>query len=247
MRHLELFAGIGGFRRAMDLLTQDHIMNFHCVGYSEIDPKAVKTYCANYRPEQDEEVAMGDIVEFTKNPENIENLPDFDLITGGFPCQTFSMMGKQAGFNEDRGQMFFRIIDILAARRPRYVLLENVKNLRNHDQGRTYNRINEELELLGYRVFSAVFNTANFHLPQTRNRLLIFATTEPLPDNFEDMFSSANVAETFENVYANLSVSHYETVNDLLQRNVNQKYFLSEKSNQPYWLMGQLISNLVQI
>lgn len=229
MRHLELFAGIGGFRRAMDLLTQDHIMNFHCVGYSEIDPKAVKTYCANYRPEQDEEVAMGDIVEFTKNPENIENLPDFDLITGGFPCQTFSMMGKQAGFNEDRGQMFFRIIDILAARRPRYVLLENVKNLRNHDQGRTYNRINEELELLGYRVFSTVFNTANFHLPQTRNRLLIFATTEPLPDNFEDMFSSANVAETFENVYANLSVSHYETVNDLLQRNVNQKYFLSEK------------------
>lgn len=59
MRHLELFAGIGGFRRAMDLLTQDHIMNFHCVGYSEIDSKAVKTYCANYRPEQDEEVAMG--------------------------------------------------------------------------------------------------------------------------------------------------------------------------------------------
>ena len=131
MRHLELFAGIGGFRRAMDLLTQDHIMTFHCIGYSEIDSKAVR-----------------DIVEFTNNADNIANLPDFDLVTGGFPCQTFSMMGKQAGFNEDRGQMFFRIIDILMARRPRYVLLENVKNLKNHDRGRTFARIREELENL---------------------------------------------------------------------------------------------------
>lgn len=126
MRHLELFAGIGGFRRAMDLLTQDHIMDFHCIGYSEIDAKAVKTYCANYHPEVDGELAMGDIVEFTSNKNNIDNLPQFDLVTGGFPCQTFSMMGKQAGFNEDRGQMFFHIIDILAAKMPRYVLLENV-------------------------------------------------------------------------------------------------------------------------
>ena len=116
MRHLELFAGIGGFRRAMDLLTQDRIMNFHCVGYSEIDPKAVKTYCANYHPDEDGEVAMGDIVEFTRDVNNITNLPDFDLVTGGFPCQTFSMMGRQTGFNEDRGQMFFHIIDILRER-----------------------------------------------------------------------------------------------------------------------------------
>ena len=149
MRHLELFAGIGGFRRAMDLLTQDHIMNFHCIGYSEIDAKAVKTYCANFHPETDGEVALGDIVEFTSNVDNITSLPVFDLLTGGFPCQTFSMMGKQAGFNEDRGQMFFRILDILRERRPRYVLLENVKNLRNHDKGRTFLRIKAELEALG--------------------------------------------------------------------------------------------------
>mgnify|MGYP002733680631 CR=1 FL=1 len=155
MRHLELFAGIGGFRRAMDLLTQDHIMNFHCIGYSEIDAKAVKTYCANFHPEADGEVALGDIVEFTSNVGNITSLPGFDLLTGGFPCQTFSMMGKQAGFNEDRGQMFFRILDILRERRPRYVLLENVKNLRNHDKGRTFLRIKAELEALGYSVFIA--------------------------------------------------------------------------------------------
>lgn len=229
MRHLELFSGIGGFRRAMDLLTQDHIMNFHCIGYSEIDPKAIQTYCTNYHPEEDGEVAIGDIAEFTSNAENITNLPDFDLVTGGFPCQTFSMMGKQAGFNEDRGQMFFHIVDILAARRPRYVLLENVKNLKNHDRGKTFARIREELENLGYHVFTDIFNTAKFQLPQTRNRLLIFATTEPVPNNFEELFTCKNIANVFEQVYTDLSTSHYRTVNDILAINVSQKYFLSER------------------
>ncbi len=222
MRHLELFAGIGGFRRAMDLLTQDHIMNFHCIGYSEIDAKAVKTYCANFHPEADGEVALGDIVEFTSNVGNITSLPGFDLLTGGFPCQTFSMMGKQAGFNEDRGQMFFRILDILRERRPRYVLLENVKNLRNHDKGRTFLRIKAELEALGYSVFTDIFNTAKFHLPQTRNRLLIFATTEPVPENFKEIFTCENVADAFEAVYAGLSTSNYATVNDLLCKKLPQ-------------------------
>ena len=229
MRHLELFAGIGGFRRAMDLLTQDHIMNFHCIGYSEIDAKAVKTYCANFHPEADGEVALGDIVEFTSNVGNITSLPGVDLLTGGFPCQTFSMMGKQAGFNEDRGQMFFRILDILRERRPRYVLLENVKNLRNHDKGRTFLRIKAELEALGYSVFTDIFNTAKFHLPQTRNRLLIFATTEPVPENFKEIFTCENVADAFEAVYAGLSTSNYATVNDLLLQEVAPKYFLSER------------------
>ena len=229
MRHLELFAGIGGFRRAMDLLTQDHIMNFHCIGYSEIDAKAVKTYCANFHPEADGEVALGDIVEFTSNVDNITSLPGFDLLTGGFPCQTFSMMGKQAGFNEDRGQMFFRILDILREPRPRYVLLENVKNLRNHDKGRTFLRIKAELEALGYSVFTDIFNTAKFHLPQTRNRLLIFATTEPVPENFKEIFTCENVADAFEAVYAGLSTSNYATVNDLLLQEVAPKYFLSER------------------
>lgn len=229
MRHLELFAGIGGFRRAMDLLTQDHIMNFHCIGYSEIDAKAVKTYCANFHPEADGEVALGDIVEFTSNVGNITSLPGFDLLTGGFPCQTFSMMGKQAGFNEDRGQMFFRILDILRERRPRYVLLENVKNLKNHDKGRTFLRIKAELEALGYSVFTDIFNTAKFHLPQTRNRLLIFATTEPVPENFKEIFTCENVADAFEAVYAGLSTSNYATVNDLLLQEVAPKYFLSER------------------
>ena len=121
MKHLELFAGIGGFRRAMDVLTKDHIMDFHCIGYSEIDPKAEITYRANYTINKNE-IVMGDIVAFTSDKKNIKSLPKFDLLTGGFPCQTFSMMGNKAGFEEDRGQMFFRIMDILTVKRPKYVL-----------------------------------------------------------------------------------------------------------------------------
>ena len=229
MRHLELFAGIGGFRRAMDLLTQDHIMDFHCVGYSEIDPQAVKTYCSNYHPEADNEIAMGDIVSFTSKTEDITNLPDFDLVTGGFPCQTFSMMGKQAGFNEDRGQMFFHILDILSARMPRYVLLENVKNLKTHDRGRTFALIKSELEALGYNVFTDIFNTALFHLPQTRNRLLIFATTEDLPGSFKESFSAENIAAVFDKDYKKLGTPSYGDVTEILSTDVAQKYFLSEK------------------
>ena len=99
------------------------------------------------------ETDMGDIVAFTANPANIDALAHFDLLTGGFPCQTFSVMGQQAGFDEDRGQMFFRIMDIIQARHPRYVLLENVKNLYRHDNGNTYARIEQELQNEGYHVF----------------------------------------------------------------------------------------------
>jgi DNA (cytosine-5)-methyltransferase 1 len=229
MRHLELFAGIGGFRRAMDLLTKDHIMNFSCVGYSENDKNATATYCANFNPGKDE-VTMGDIVMFTENPQNIQSLPEFDLLTGGFPCQTFSMMGKKAGFNEDRGQMFFRIMDILEVKHPRYVLLENVKNLINHDKGNTFARIKQELENLGYHVFPNIYNTANFHLPQTRNRLVVFATKDDIDEKWmKELFTPANVKETFDKVFKRLSPNHYPTVIDVLSKEVDGKYFLSER------------------
>lgn len=229
MTHLELFAGIGGFRRAMDLLTHDHIMNFNCVGYSEIDPRAITTYCANYHPHANE-IAMGDIVAFTANRDNIERLPQFDLLTGGFPCQTFSMMGKKAGFNEDRGQMFFRIMDILGVKHPRYVLLENVKNLVNHDGGNTFRRIVKELNELGYHVFFNIFNTADFHLPQTRNRLVIFATTENVDDDaMRRMFTLENVRDAFNAVYEHQSTNYYGSTIDVLAPYVDEKYYLSDR------------------
>ncbi|MCD8297119.1 MAG: DNA (cytosine-5-)-methyltransferase [Prevotella sp.] len=228
MRHLELFSGIGGFRRAMDLLTHDKIMDFQSVGYSEIDKKAIDTYCANYHPTNNE-IPLGDIVTFTKDSKRIEDLPPFELLTGGFPCQTFSMMGKQAGFNEDRGQMFFRIMDIINICKPRYVLLENVKNIVTHDKGQTFARIIYELENIGYHVFYDIFNTADFHLPQTRNRVLIFATKEKVQFGFQYLFNAKSIANMFDKVYMKTSVFYYDDVTSLLSKDVPLKYFLSDQ------------------
>lgn len=227
MTHLELFSGIGGFRRALDLLTQDDIMPFRCVGFSEIDEKAKTTYCTNYVTEG--EIDMGDIVAFTSDKQRIRQLPHFDLLTGGFPCQTFSVMGGQEGFKEDRGQMFFRIMDIIQEKHPRYVLLENVKNLYKHDRGRTYKRIAKELESEGYQVFPNIFNTVDFFLPQRRSRVLIFATTDNVSEDFSIHFTPDNVKQLFAGHLSELSVSKYSTTIDILSKNVSDKYFLSER------------------
>ena len=105
MRHVELFSGIGGFRQAMKLLTMDGGPRFTCVGYSEIEPSAIKTYKANF--ETAGETELGDIASFAENQQAVEALPNFDLLTGGFPCQSFSMMGSQRGFEDARGTLFF--------------------------------------------------------------------------------------------------------------------------------------------
>ncbi len=228
MTHLELFSGIGGFRRAMDLLSHDGIMNFTTIGFSEIDEKATQTYCINYNTRG--EIAIGDIVKFTGNPKNIDNLPHIDIITGGFPCQSFSVMGNQDGFADpERGQMFFRIIDIVCLKRPRYLLLENVKNLHTHDKGRTFKNIKRTLEDLGYKVFSNIFNTKDFHLPQRRSRVLIFATLEDIIEDFDKEFTPKKISKFFDGVYQETSVLHFDTTLDLLSKSVDDKYFLSEK------------------
>jgi len=225
MKHLELFAGIGGFRQAIDLVCHDHGIQSKCVGFSEIDPKAHKTYCVNY--DTDKEIDMGDIVAFTSNVHNIKNLPDFDLLTGGFPCQTFSMMGEQSGFQEERGQMFFRIMDIIKEKRPQYVLLENVKNLMNHDKGNTIRKILEELRSAGYSVQFDVFNTNDFGLPQTRNRTLIFAKRDKRK-NFE--FTSELVKQSFNELNKKrCSLKFYESTIDVLEKEVDSKFYLSDR------------------
>ena len=161
MNHLELFSGIGGFRRAMELIQQDGLMTISNVGFSEINERAANTYRANY--DTSNEIDIGDIVEFTNNILNIKKLPHVDIVTGGFPCQAFSMMGNMMGFEEDRGQMFFRIMDIVKIKKPTYLLLENVKNLLKHDGGRTYLKIIEEIDKAGYyqQTFGFLVKAAN--------------------------------------------------------------------------------------
>ena len=171
MNHVELFAGIGGFRRAMDLISIDSKIKIKTVAFSEIDEKAVLSYCANFQTEN--EIAIGDIVPFVKNEENINKLPDFDIISGGFPCQTFSMMGKQLGFAEDRGQMFFRIMDILQKRHPKFVLLENVKNFEISEANKML------IDILIQKKFSFIqflLSPVQFNIPNSRLRFYLIAS-----------------------------------------------------------------------
>lgn len=225
MNHVELFAGIGGFRRAMDLISDDLDFNIQTVAYSEIDRNAITTYNANYNTSG--EVAMGNIVEFVKDRRAMKSLPDYDLLSGGFPCQTFSMMGSQEGFEEERGQMFFRIMDLINDRHPRYVLLENVKNLMRHNGGNTIAVIKKELENAGYIVKMDVFNSNDFGLPQKRNRVIIFARLSHL-GNFE--FSKELIKNAFDQIDRNhCSLNFYGSTIDVLDRLVDEKYYLSDR------------------
>jgi DNA (cytosine-5)-methyltransferase 1 len=228
LSHLELFSGIGGFHRAFDLLGIDHNIEVPCVGYSEIDQQAIKTYQANY--DVSSSVDLGDIVSFTENQETIGKLPDFKILTGGFPCQAFSMMGFKNGFQDERGNLFFNILKILIEKRPPFVLLENVRNLVTHDKKRTFAIIRESLVGIGYHIYFDIFNSNDFGLAQKRNRIFIFATRESLPSTFE--FSQDKIKTVFDEFLKinTHSLEIQRDVLDVLDRTVNdKKYFLSER------------------
>ena len=226
INHIELFAGLGGFRMAMQLVSASSATAFDCKAFSEIEPNAIRSYCANF--DTDDEIAMGDIVAFTENREMLETLPHVDLITGGFPCQSFSMMGEQRGFEDPRGNLFFNILRVIRQTTPTFVLLENVKNLKTHDGGNTFHVIKESIEGLGYHFFADVFNTADFGLAQTRNRVYMFATCRTLPRDFD--FTANSVKVFFErNKNKNLFLRMQNDTRSILDKTVSQKYYLSDK------------------
>jgi DNA (cytosine-5)-methyltransferase 1 len=226
LSHLELFSGIGGFRQAIELLGNDYSIQNKCVGFSEKDSYATKTYKANFDIEN--EIEIGDIVNFTSNKENILKISDFKLLTGGFPCQPFSMMGKQKGFEDERGDIFYRIIDILKIKKPPFVLLENVKNLRTHNKGNTFKEIIRALNESGYpQIYYDVFNTVNFKLAQTRNRIFIFASKVELPSKFT--FTEKSIINSFNEFTENRSILTQKNILEVLEKNVDDKYYLSEK------------------
>lgn len=161
IRFFDMFAGIGGFRSGLE-----SVGGFSCVGYCEIDKYVRQAYEAMYDTEG--EVYFNDAR--TINP---EELPDMDLICGGFPCQSFSIAGKRGGFADARGTLFFEIARIAAVKRPSYLLLENVPGLLSHDQGRTFATIIGALSELGYDVAWQVLNSADFGVPQSRKRVYI--------------------------------------------------------------------------
>ncbi len=171
IKFIDLFAGVGGFHFALKGFGE-------CVFASEIDSNAAKTYALNHPKTP----LFGDIKsEF--NQAMIEG--EFDIICGGFPCQAFSIAGYQKGFEDERGTLFFEIAKIAKKHKPKVLFLENVKNLRSHDGGRTFEIIKQTLENLGYVVFTEVLNSATHaNIPQNRERIFIVAFLKEKVQNY---------------------------------------------------------------
>jgi DNA (cytosine-5)-methyltransferase 1 len=163
-KFIDLFAGIGGFRLALEQL------GGQCVFSAEINPHACQMYEANYGDNPSNDITK-------LNPKDI---PDFDILCAGFPCQAFSIAGRQKGFEEARGTLFFDICRILNEKKPKVVFLENVKHLKNHNKGETLKVIVELLENLGYQVSYKVLNAKNFGVAQNRERVIIVASLDKI-------------------------------------------------------------------
>ena len=170
VKYIDLFAGIGGFHQAMNQY------NAECVFASEWDKEASKTYFENYGI-----VPEGDITKI-----EAKDIPPHDMLCGGFPCQAFSISGKQKGFEDTRGTLFFDIARIVKYHMPKVILLENVRNFEKHDNGNTLKTVVDILNDLNYNVYYKVLNASHYGLPQNRERIFIVCFRKDLAiKNFE--------------------------------------------------------------
>ena len=213
---IDLFAGIGGFHLAMTSFGAE------CVFASELDSDAAITYNDNFNIFPD-----GDITKISEF-----DIPSHDFLCGGFPCQAFSISGKQKGFDDTRGTLFFDIARIINHHRPKFLLLENVKNLVNHDNGKTLKTIISTLNELGYNVFFKVLNSSNFGLPQNRlrvyfvgfrNDLEIDKFSFPIPPN--NYVSLKDILERESDIFKFIDrpdINFYKSYNSLFESSNNR-------------------------
>ncbi len=197
---IDLFSGIGGTRLGFHLTGETKV-----VFSSEIDKFSIKTYETNFG-----ETPHGDITKISTN-----DIPNHDILVGGFPCQAFSQAGKKLGFEDTRGTLFFEIARILSDKKPKCFLLENVRNLVSHDKGKTFKTILNTLKNLDYEVYYSLFKAKDFGVPQNRERIYIVGFHKKLVPNYS----------SFKFPIA----THIETkVGDILEKNVNSKYTISD-------------------
>ena len=231
IRFVDLFAGTGGIRLGFEQALSKIGTKSLCVKSVEIDKKACETYESNFK-----ENPYGDITQESQ-------LPDFDVLLAGFPCQSFSYAGKQLGFGETRGTLFFEVERLLEKHRPRLCLLENVRGLTTHDQGRTFKTIIDRLEKLDYSVSYRLLNASNFGVPQNRVRIYIVASLDGAvklsllndvgaADSHKYKAKKASISDLFATAPKNISVE------DILEKSPDKKYDCSE------WFVSSL-SNLL--
>ncbi|MCZ3063568.1 DNA (cytosine-5-)-methyltransferase [Acinetobacter baumannii] len=227
IKFIDLFAGMGGFRLGFEQAVLAHNYQPTCVFSSEIKPYAIQVYKDNYN---NEEVA-GDITKI-----NSSEIPDFDVLLAGFPCQAFSSAGKRQGFLDTRGTMFFEVERILKEKRPKAFILENVEGLVKHDllnktdeMGQTLTIILQSLRNLGYMVSWKVLDASNFGVPQARKRIYITGTlgVSVNLENFEPVINTLDTVlekdkPLLQGKLIDLLLSHY-SIDDLYGKSVKDK------------------------
>lgn len=232
--YASLFSGVGGFEQALNKLGGT------CVFASEFDKFATQAYTALYGGEH----LHGDVTKIDE-----KDVPDHDLLVGGFPCQSFSLAGKRKGFDDTRGTLFFDIARIAAEKKPKALLLENVKGLVNHDKGRTLDLMIETLNDIGYIVDFNVLNSKYFGVPQNRERIFIVAIRKDLFTNAggdieaEPFSDESTTGQTIVpkgkrriGEWANVfnfdwpeQVEVTTRLRDVLEAEVDEKYYLDEE------------------
>lgn len=211
MKILELFSGYGTASFALKRLN----IEYELVGYSDIDKYANKVFKQNHCPNDiEDKLRFGDVRLINPN-----NLPDFDLLTAGFPCQSFSIAGKGLGELDPRGTLFYEIIRIAEVKKPRYMLLENVKGLTNKNHKSTFDKILSELNRIGYKVHWKILNTKDYGIPQNRERVWFVCFREQ-EDYDKFQFPEKEELKIF--------------IKDILEEQVDKKYYLSEKLQERF-------------
>jgi DNA (cytosine-5)-methyltransferase 1 len=204
IRFIDLFAGIGGIKIGFEKA------GFECVFSNDFDKNCKVTYDFNFASNQ-KSMVLGDI---TKIPTKL--IPDFEILTGGFPCQPFSIAGHRKGFLDDgRGDLFFEVVKILKDKKPKAFLLENVKNLKNHGNGETLRIIYDKLQKIGYHVADKVMNTMEYgNIPQNRERIYIVGF---LNKKSFDSFSFPD------------KIPLLRSISNCLENNADEKYYYDGK------------------
>ncbi len=227
LKFIDLFAGIGGIRKGFELACKKNEIESECVFTSEIKPYAVSVLNQNHPNEK----IYGDITKITAS-----EIPDFDVLLGGFPCQAFSAAGKRRGFMDTRGTLFFEVERILKEKQPEGFILENVEGLVNHDRenktdkiGRTLTTILSHLEDLNYKISWKVLSANDFGVPQERKRIYIVGTKKNNP-NLEDFVPVHKNLESIlqqgepvsDSPFVKLLLSHFK-VSELLGKAIKDK------------------------
>lgn len=220
---IDLFAGIGGIRIAFEA------NGVKCVKSSEIDKYACETYINNFG-----EAPLGDITMISP-----DDLPDFDIIAGGFPCQPFSLGGLRKGFEDTRGTLFFEVARLIGDRKPKAFFLENVEGIVNHDGGKTLEVIEDTLRDLGYIFQWKVMNACDYGIPQNRKRWYCVGFRNDLNIGFEGQDDTYKVKYRFPE-----KCDLKYTVNDIVKPISSEEYNVSEtcKKNIEKFLPDYLVS-----